>query len=532
MLTYFVIVPVILAVLFYLMPNAKIARVGAIGAQLWLVAIAVLLFLSLRDNYVGYVYVPVGHYEGVLGIILSADLLTATFVLLTVVMFLLAIIYSFNENNSRLFWFLLFLWQGTLLGVFLTRDFFNIFVLMEVSTLVVSVLIMFNRNNRSLYDGMIYLMINVVIMQFFLFGVGYVYTFTGTLDLALAGERLAELDRSMQIIPFALIMTFIALKCALIPMYGWLPKAHGTPGAPSSVSAILSGLHIKSGVYLLVRFQEVFSVIESTELFLAIGLITALGGVLLSVAQKDIKLILAYSTVAQVGLIIVGFSISYAYSYNYIGALYHILNHAVFKAALFLSVGMVAYAYKTRDINQIRGVFKTMPLLSVAMILAIMGIIGTPLFNGSISKYFLMTGIEWWLNTILIIVNLGTITIFMKFSAIFFGPKQKDATHKVDVWHYLPVLTLSGLCFVGGLLGVQAIELFFGVSVAVDMAGYIEKAIIFLGSVTAGYLLYKYVVRNSKFLEKVRGFELGFREMMGAIGVSLAVIILYAGFWS
>ena len=527
MLTYFVIVPVLVAVFLYLFPSAKAARMGAIITQVGMVIAAGYLF-SISQPY-EYMYVAVGNYHGIMGVILRADTLSAAFVLLTTFIFLIASIYSFQENNSRLFWFLLFLWEGALLGLFLTGDFFNIFVLMEVATVVVSVMIMFNRQNRSMYDGMIYLMINVIIIQFYMIGIGYIYRLTGALDLEAVRMALPYLERHNLIVPYALLMTFVALKCALIPLYSWLPKAHGTPGAPSSVSALLSGLYIKAGVYLFLRFQAVFEPIAMFEIFLLMGVITALAGVIMAVSQTDIKLILAYSTIAQVGLIIVGFSISYQYSYNYIGALYHIINHAVFKAALFLAAGVVTYAYGTRNIADIRGVLKKMPLLGWSMVLAILGIIGTPLFNGSISKYFLMTGIDQVLNTLLIIVNLGTIIIMMKFSTIFLGEPKGEVKVKTDIWRHGPIVVLALMCFVGGIFGVQAIEFLFNLEATVDMAGYIEKAGIFLGSLVVGFIIFKYYVQKSVFLSKVKTLEMGFREMCISIGLFMAVIMIWVG---
>jgi len=528
MLYLFVVVPIFLSVMLYLFSSKSFVRVASIIAQFILFIAAIHLFAVSTPDY--YIYMAVGGFDSILGIILRADKLSATFVLLTTFLFLIASLYSFKESSSRLFWFLMFIWQGTLLGVFLTGDFFNIFVLMEVSTVAVAIMIMYNRSNRSLYDGMIYLMINTIIIQFYLVGIGFIYRITGGLDLVHVQTALTGLERESLVLPYALLMTFVALKCALIPLYGWLPKAHGTPGALSAVSALLSGLHIKSGVYLFLRFHEVFEPIAAPEIFLVVGFITALVGVVMSVAQTDIKLILAYSTVAQIGLIIVGFTISYRYSYNYIGSLYHIMNHAIFKSALFLSAGVITYAYGTRDITQIRGVLKTMPILAVAKILAIMGIIGTPLFNGSISKYFLMSGVDWQLNTLMIIINLGTITIFMKYCTIFFGNPLSEVHVKTDLWRHIPILILGVLCFTGGIFGAQAISLLFGFNVILDTRGYIEKSIIFLASLVAGFLIFKYFVQNNALLDKVKEIDMGFRGMCLSMGLFLAVILVTVGF--
>lgn len=528
MLIYFVVVPILLGVFLYLVPGRSSVRGFALLAQLGLVVAAVYLFFHVGPY--GYIEEPVGNFYSTLGVILRVDMLSTVFIMLSTFIFLVAAVYTFNETDSKFFWFLFFLWEASLLGVFLTGDFFNIFVLMEVSTIVVAILIMYNRHTRSLYDGMIYLMINVVIMQLFLFGAGYVYIKTGTLDLNMAAERFADVNPADLILPYALIMTFISLKAAQMPMYGWLPKAHGTPGSPSAVSAILSGLHIKSAIYLLLRFQDVFSPISSSQFFLILGVVTAVLGIILAVAQTDFKLVLAYSTVAQVGLIIAGLSMSTTGSYNYYGSMYHIINHAVFKAALFLSSGVVTYAYGTRDITKIKGLFKTMPVIATLMILAVMGIIGTPLFNGSISKYFLMADLDGALNLILILVNMGTIIVFVKFSTMFFGEKQKNVNYRIDFFRYAPIAVLSVVCFLGGIFGTQFIYLIFGESLKVDTAGYIQKSLIFFASVIGAILIYRFIIKENKFLEKVRGFEMGFREMCTAIGVFLMIMLIYVGF--
>ena len=536
MLTYFVVAPIFLSVLLYLGSSRNWARIIAILSQTVLFVLSLQVFLQIAETD-EIIRTPIGGYYGVMGVVLVADRLSSMFVMLTTFIFLIASVFSYRAKHSRLFWFLMFLWQSTMIGTFLSGDFFNIFVLTEIATITVTVLIMYNREKRSMYDGLIYMIINTVIIQFYLFGVGYLYMMTGSLDMNLTAERLAYIDRSNLILPYALIMTFVGLKCAMMPMYAWLPKAHGSKGAPSSVSAILSGLHIKSGIYLFLRFSDILQAINGQELFLVIGAITAITGVILAVAQSDIKLMLAYSTVAQVGLIIVGLNISYVGSYNYVGALYHIINHAVFKVALFLSAGIVVYSYNTRDINQIRGVLKKMPVVATAKILAILGIIGTPLFNGSISKYFLMAGLNWQLEAVLILVNMGTIIIFIKYSSIFFGKSDTvlDRSHHDPVRDWI-VAFLGLLCFGLGIFGAQVIEFLFGYTVSIDFLGYIQKTIIFGVSFVAGYFIYKSMFTEENafayFLAWEKKAEMGFRGMCFSITAFFAFILIVVGFYN
>ena len=561
MLPYFVIVPLIIGVFLYVFSSAKAARVLAIAAQAVVAGFAVYLFFETKH---GDIVTYIGNYESVLGIVLIADPVSSVFVSLTAFSFLIAAIYCLNDDMGKLFWFLMFVWQGLLIGVFLTRDLFNVFVLMEVATVVVSVLIMYNRNSRSMYDGMFYLMTGIIAMQFYLFGVGFVYRLTGVLDIDAAAAVLAELPAYSQALPFALIMTGIALKCAILPLFSWLPKAHGTPSAPPAVSALLSGVYIKCGVYLFMRISPMFSTIDASDFFLTFGIITGIAGFLLAMSQSDIKLILAYHTVSQVGLIITGLSIGY--SYSYIGALYHAINHALFKSALFLSAGIIIKVYGTRDVYNIRGVLRRFPIVGAATILAVLGITGAPLMNGSISKYFIMFGTGWYITALLILINLGTIVSFIKYSSMLFGRYEavggkaaaegvgvigaatlKAAQAKagmVSVWgerdtgklkvpisKQVAVLTLGVLCFAGGIFGAQFIEFLFNVRLSVDPAGYIEKTGIFIASLLAGYFAYEYYVRKSGLLKRIHGIDLGFRATCISLGGFFGVILIVVGFF-
>jgi len=523
MLTYFVIIPVLLAIFLYLFSSANVGRIIALVAQLGLVVFSYYLFTLSQD---GDVVTMVGGYQGVMGVVLRADTMSAVFILLTTFMFFVASIYSFNQENGKFFWLLMFLWQSSLIGIFLTRDFFNIFVLIEVVTLVVAILIMFNRGTRAMYDGIIYLMVNIVAIKFYLFGVGYVYMLTGVLDMNLAGQVLRENHpATAQILPYAFIMVTVALKCALLPLFSWLPKAHGTPGAPPAVSALLSGVHIKSGVYLFIRFQDVFEPIAATEFFMVLGIVTGIGGFILAMSQSDIKLILAYHTVSQVGLIMTGLNMADPISQT--GALYHVFNHAFFKGGLFLSAGLLYVAYGTRDVYKIRGVLKRYPLLSIATLMAVLGITGAPLFNGMISKYLITYGADPIMNGVLIFMSLGTIISFVKYSTMLGGqPPTEVADVKIAMHKQIAVLALGFMCLIGGIFSGQFVYFLFRVQTDVSLGGYFEKAGIFAASLAAGFFIYKYYVSRSKLFKKIKAFDLGFRAICVSVGAVFAIILL------
>ena len=560
MLPYYVIAPILIAVFLYVFSSAKAARIIAIAAQAVLTGFAAYLFYLCKDSEI---ITYVGDYESVLGITLRADTLASVFIALTALAFLLAALYSFNDGNSKLFWFLLFIWQGLLIGIFLTRDLFNVFVLIEVATVVVAVLIMYHRDNRSMYDGTFYLMVSIVAMQFYLFGVGYIYKLTGVLDLEAAAVMLATLEPGALVLPYALIITAIALKCAVVPLFSWLPKAHGTPSAPSAISAILSGVYIKSGVYLFIRTQVLFEGLDTSLLFLIIGFITGIAGFILAMSQKDIKLLLAYSTVSQVGLIVASLSIDSVYAQT--GGLYHVINHALFKLSLFMVAGVIVKYYGSRNIDEVDDLLNRMPIVGIAGILAVLGITGAPMFNGSISKYFIMDGTNWLITALFMVMNLGTIIVFLKFSSMLFrrnltkpsGRAAGDAIRSagshpcngtpdsseseckkripVSINKQIAVLVPSALCFLGGLFGEEFIYFLFRIDVNVDAAGYAQKTLIYIASVSVGFLFYKYgLMKNNflrdNFLNRIREINIGFRATCVVIGGFFAVILIFAGF--
>lgn len=524
MLLWLVIIPIIIAVILYILPSGNHSKKFAIAVQAALTIATAYVFLLCKE---GTIVNRIGNFEGSLGIMLRADTLASVFIMLTAVIFFIAALYSYYEDLDRLYWFLLFIWEGLLTGIFLAGDIFNIFVLVEVATVVVSVHIMLKRDKRSMYDGMLYLMINTVSIQFYLFGIGYLYKLTGVLDMTAAAQAIKELDKSQLYLPYALIITSISLKCALMPLFSWLPKAHGTPGAPSSVSAILSGLHIKSGIYLFIRFQSVFREITVPEFFLIAGIVTGIAGFIFALSQSDIKLILAYHTMSQIGMIMIGLNVDNIASWT--GAVYHTVNHALFKSALFLSAGIIVQIYGTRDINKIRGVLRRIPLMGTATIAAALGITGAPFFNGSISKYFIMSGTNFAVTGAIIFINLGTIISFIKYSSILFGPYEPEqAVVKISVLQQAAVLILGGFCLAGGIMGKQCIRFLFNVEVSVDIIEYLQKTIYFALSVITGLLVYKYFIRVNSFFTKIREIELGFRGACVSIGLFFAIILIVA----
>lgn len=522
MLLWFVIAPVLLALLGYLI-HSKTAYKRLIVAQFGLFVMAIYEVIYVHHH--GPQIYSLGYDNRFFTINLVADNISVLFILITTFLFLMMLLYNYGKPYmNHLFLFLFILLEGLICGIFLSSDLFDLYTLIEVATITVAVLIMFKKDSQSIYDGIVYLMTNLVAMTFFLIGIGYVYKTFGTMDFGRikAMAPLVEDPRNL-IIPYTFLMTAIGLKSALMPLFSWLPRAHGTPSAPSVVSAILSGLYVKGGVYLFIRLQDTFnSVLDTSAAFLVMGFLTAVIGFIYALSQTDIKLILAYHTVSQIGLIL--FGVSMGSDYSYYGGIYHILNHAIFKSTLFLTAGIIIEAYHTRDIRQIKGVWQRMPFVATIMVIAIFGITGAPLFNGSVSKYLIQKGTLYnrSLELAIIVINLGTIASFVKYATMLFG--HSDERFHVP-WHQKVALsTLAITTLIGGIFGQYIVNWAFHLHVAIDLRSWLSKSLIYLLSLVGGVLFYTRVYKRIRLFHAIREIELTFNEIV------FSILFFFSGF--
>ena len=519
---YIILTPIFIAAVFYLIPYNKV-KYPAVLVQTALLAAVIINYLFVREN--GQQVISIGKFGPIALISYRCDIISSLLLVLTAFIFLALMIFNLpKEYMNSLFLFLMMVIQSLLMGIFISNDLFNIYVMYEVSIIVVSILIMFKKEPSSIYDGFMYLMINIVAMLFYLLGIGMLYRIFGSLDLLVIKGRMSMIqDPSSLIIPYSLIITAVSLKTALMPLFSWLPNAHASKGSPSIVSALLSGLYVKGSIYLFIRISDMFMPkIDMSQFFVVMGILTGIVGFILAVSQKDIKLILAYSTISQLGLIMTG--INSMNEFAFYGSIYHILNHAFFKTALFLTAGIISDAYGTRNINRIKGLFKSMPSITFITLASILGITGAPLFNGSISKY-MMQEAGSFADYSIMLINLGTIIIFIKYSSMFFG-KSNLGHQKVNLLRTVTSCILSLMCFAGGIFGRELVSLLFRIHIDIHPLEYLDKSLIFLISLLAGYLIYSLLVRRSKLMEKVRRFELGFNDV--CISIILFFIVTAA----
>lgn len=552
-----VFMPLLLGTLGYFLPK-RIFYWFLIIIQSIQVILMINIFISVRQA--GDVMVQLGSFPVSIGIALYADILSTTMVLVTTCLFLAYLLYNAKDHyNDNLFMFLFMLMQTVLIALFFTNDLFNVYVLLELSMIIVTILIMYKQKSQSLYDGIIFMMINSVGMAFMLFGIGLLYRITGVLDFNSLQEIIAVIDdKRLLSVPFALIMTGLSVKSALFPLFSWLPRAHGAPSAPSVVSAMLSGILVKAGVFLLIRMRFVFEpVFIADDFFFIIAFITAIAGFTLALCQNDLKLILAYSTVSQVGLIVMGLHAGNDYAFW--GGVYHIVNHAFFKGLLFLSAGAIIEEYGTRDYTQIKGVINRMPLIGIAGGMGVLGITGAPFFNGSVSKYLIQRGFGGDFRELAIyFVNLGTILVFVKYSTILPSVlKDKNISHLIFLWRRIGVksatrepslkmsekfhrerqfqnfvsLAMGIFCLLGGIAGASFISLLFSVDLSIDGAFYFSKTILFAITFFIALILYRYAIIPLKpFFINIQGKIITFNDVSMLIALFCLALGLYVFF--
>jgi len=524
-----VLLPVGIGALTFFLPRKAYQAVMLLGS-LFVTAAAVQLFITVRWG--SEIIQFVAGWPEVVAIKLVADGISAPLVLLAAVFFTSAYIFSTRAGHmDKTFVFLFLMLESALFGIFLSGDLFNIYVVMELSMITIAILIMYKQEKQSVYDAMLYILMNFIAMAFMVMGIAYMYRLTGVLDLMVIEQRLAELpDPRAAVLPYSMIFTAVAVKAAMLPLFSWLPRAHGAPSAPSIVSAVLSGIQVKAGVYLLVRLSIVFSpVIDAQMLFLVLGFLTSVAGFLLAIAQKDIKLILAYHTISQVGLIIMGLNLGSDVAFW--GGMYHIINHALFKGLLFLTAGVIIDTYGVRSVKEIRGVFRSMPVIGIAALAGVLGITGAPFFNGSISKYFIQEGIQGnWAEAGLYLINFGTILSFVKYSTILFGsPPRHLQKPRKDPFITVISLAFGAAIFSGGIFGSQAVSLVFGPQYSAAGAMGIEKISIFAATLALGVLVYRYgVLRIEGVLSGVRNFKYNFNQITVLISLFFVLLLGYS----
>ena len=453
-----VIIPLMAAPICLMLKRTQLVWLFSIISSGLAFAVSILLLQQVMTS--GVISYELGGWQAPWGIEYRIDKLNAFLLLIisgisTVVLFAAQTsIEKEIPKDKHIYFYVLYLLSLTgMLGIVATGDAFNVFVFLEISSLSAYALIGMGKKRQALWASYQYLIMGTIGATFILIGIGLMYQMTGTLNMYDLSQRLPEVAQSRTVLAaFAFVIVGVCLKLAMFPLHLWLPNAYTY--APSIVTAFFAATATKVAVYLLIRFtfsvfgiSFSFTTIPLQAIFMTLGLIGIFVASTTAIYQSNVKQLFAYSSIAQIGYMIVGFSLSSVTGLT--ATLLHMFNHALMKGAIFLALAAVIYRVGNVELNNLRGLGRQMPMTMAAIVIGGLSLIGVPLTVGFVSKwYLLMALIEqgWWPVAALILLGsmLAVIYVWRIVEVAYFKePIDKNSIVKeAPISFLIPIWTL------------------------------------------------------------------------------------------
>jgi len=434
----------------------------------------VLLVLAIATVGKSGVY-EVGNWSIRVGIVLVLDGLSSLMLLVISVVSTASMLFStrymeqYTAKSKYLSLFMLMV--AAMNGLVISGDIFNLFVFLEIASLASYALVGFGCEHEELEASFKYMVLGSIGSSFILFGIALTYGNTGFLNMAMVSQAIQSSGLNPGLaFALALFIAGFGLKAALVPFHAWLPDAH--PSAPAPISAMLSGIIIKTlGVYALTRIVfNIFGIsVTLGWLLVVLGLLSMFVGAFLAIGQWDLKRLLAYSSISQVGYVVLGIglggliiarggNLAWA-SLAILGGLFHLVNHAIYKSLLFLTSGSVQMSTGTRQMRQMGGLAEKMPITRAACTIASASIVGIPPFSGFWSKLILVVAAVqahfYWVAAIIVFVSLCTLIMYLKVQRyVFLGelPENLRQIKESKGTMLVAMVFLACLCMLMGLL--------------------------------------------------------------------------------
>ncbi len=369
--------------------RAALQRTLGMAVMTLTVGASVVLLVRVEDQ--GPISVQVGGWPAPLGITLVADLFSAIMLVVSTAMVLAVLVYAVGSpltaDEGQVFHPVYLVLAAGVSASFLTGDLFNLFVAFEVMLVSSYVLITLGGRPAQVRAGMTYVVISLLASTLFVTAVALVYAATGSVNMADLAGRLDDIPDGARTALGLLLLVVFGVKAAIFPLFFWLPDSY--PTAPTPVTAIFAGLLTKVGVYAIIRTQTLLFPSEGpSTLLLAIAGATMVVGVLGAIAQDDVKRILSFHIVSQIGYMVLGlglFSVA-----GIAGAIFYIVHHIVVKTALFLVSGLIEDATGTGALHRLGGLLRSTPLIAGLFLIPALSLAGLPPFSGFVAKLALV----------------------------------------------------------------------------------------------------------------------------------------------
>ncbi|OGS20116.1 MAG: hypothetical protein A2252_11235 [Elusimicrobia bacterium RIFOXYA2_FULL_39_19] len=425
-----------------------------------------------------------------LGITLRLDALSLL-MLFTIALVSLGVgIFSVNYINQEkysskpIYYSLLLLTVAGMNGIVLSNDLFGIYVFLEIAAIASYALAAYGLGKEELEGSFKYLMLSVVATSFILLGISMIFALTGTVELngiasVLAYSKAIKIKYLIGICSALFIMGF-GLKSAIVPFHSWMPDAYSK--APATLPAMSSGIMVKAaGLYVLIRlFYNVFGITPAVQTVLMyLGVISIVVGALLALGQNNLQRLLAYSSISQIGYMVVGFAIGTPL--GFIGALFHMFNHGIFKSLLFLNSGSIENATGTRELDELGGLAKKMPVTAGTNIVASLATAGVPPLNGFWSKLIIIIALvqaKFYIFALIgILASVVTLWYFLIIQRRAFFGKLNETWKDVKeapFWMSLSSIMLALICIILGIAFPWFIRLWIEPAANVLVAGIIR----------------------------------------------------------
>lgn len=423
-----------------------------LGVSVLSVSLACSVALAVIVDRDGPAAVQAGDWPAPIGITLVADRFATIMLVLSGLMLLAVLVYAIGQKGPEArhvgFHPVYLVLAAGIAGAFITGDLFNLFVSFEVMLTASYVLLTLGGTRAQVRAGMTYVVISLVASALFLTAIGFVYASTGTVNLAELSTVMTDLpDGLRQALPLLLLGVF-GIKAAVFPLFFWLPDSY--PTAPTAVTAVFAGLLTKVGVYAIIRTQTllVAPLDRPIGLLLTVAALTMAVGVLGAIAQSDIKRILSFHIVSQIGYMIFGLALFTVAGLA--GAILYIVHHIVVKTTLFLVGGLIEHRAGTSNLDRVGGMLRTTPVLAVTFLFTALSLAGIPPLSGFGAKFALIdAGLAADAGTVVgvsLAVSVLTLFSMTKIWAGAFGGEvepAEDQQRPMPTMMLAPTITLA-----------------------------------------------------------------------------------------